>query len=105
MYFNIDPNDFENQLLLLNAYVGKRQFAAITLQAEKGLERFPLQPEFYLYAGLANNQLKNYKKAKDYLEMGLDYIVDNPVMEANFYLQLSETYSGLGDAKKRKPFY
>lgn len=104
MYFNIDPNDIENQLLLLNAYAEKKQYSSITLQAEKGLERFPLQPEFYLYAGLAYNQLKNYKKSKDYLEMGLDYIVDNPAMEANFYLQLSETYGGLGDAKKKETY-
>lgn len=104
MYFNMNPNDIENQLLLLNAYVEKKQYAAITLQAEKGLELFPLQPEFYLYAGLANNQLNNYKKAKDYLEMGLDYIVENPTMEANFYMQLSETYSGLGDAKKKETY-
>lgn len=104
MYFNINPNDIENQLLLLNAYVEKKEYSSVTLQAEKGLERFPLQPEFYLYAGLANNQLKNYKKAKDYLEMGLDYIVENPTMEANFYMQLSETYNGLGDAKKKESY-
>jgi tetratricopeptide (TPR) repeat protein len=84
--------------------VEKKQYSSITLQAENGLERFPLQPEFYLYAGLAYNQLKNYKKSKDYLEMGLDYIVDNPAMEANFYLQLSETYGGLGDAKKKETY-
>ena len=104
MYLNIDPNDIENQLLLMNAYVEKKQYPAIIIQAEKALELFPLQPEFYLYAGLANNQLKNFKKAKDYLEMGLDYIVDNPTMEANFYLQLSETYMGLGDSKKKETY-
>ena len=104
MYFNMDPNDLENQLLLLNVYVEKKQFASVAIQAEKGLERFPLQPEFYLYGGLANNQLKNFKRAKDYLEMGLDYIVDNPTMEANFYLQLSETYNGLGDLKKKETY-
>ena len=50
------------------------------------------------------SELKNFKKAKDYLEMGLDYIVDNPTMEANFYLQLSETYNGLGDLKKKETY-
>jgi tetratricopeptide (TPR) repeat protein len=100
----MDPNDLENQLLLMNAYVEKKQFTLVATQAEKGLERFPLQPEFYLYGGLANNQLKNFKKAKDYLEMGLDYIVENPTMEANFYLQLSETYNGLGDLKKKEMY-
>lgn len=104
MYFNIDPNDVENQMLLMNAFVELKNYSSLTTQAEQGLERFPLQPEFYYYAGLAHNQLKNYKKAKDYLEMGLDYIVDNATMEANFYMQLSETYNGLGDVKKKEMY-
>ena len=104
IYFAIDADDIENQILLMNAYEVTKRFTPLAKNAENGLERFPLQPEFYLYAGLANNQLKNYKKAKDFLEMGIDYIVDNPTLEANFYMQLSETYNGLGDAKKKETY-
>jgi len=91
-------------MLLMNAYEATKKYTSLAKNAENGLERFPLQPEFYLYAGLANNQLKNYKKAKDFLEMGIDYIVDNPSLEANFYMQLSETYNGLGDTKKKETY-
>jgi tetratricopeptide (TPR) repeat protein len=104
IYFAIDTDDFENQILLMNAYEATKKYTSLAKNAENGLERFPLQPEFYLYAGLANNQLKNYKKAKDFLEMGIDYIVDNPSLEANFYMQLSETYNGLGDTKKKETY-
>jgi hypothetical protein len=33
--------------------------------------------------------------------MGLDYLVDDLALEINFNIQLGETYSGLGDLKKR----
>jgi hypothetical protein len=31
---------------------------------------FPSQPQFYYYSGLAYNQLAQFKKAKEMLEMG-----------------------------------
>ena len=69
------------------------------------VEVFPTQPQFYLYAGLGYNQLKQYKKAKEMLEMGLDYVVEDTTLEANFYIQLGEAYYGLGDAKKKELYF
>jgi tetratricopeptide (TPR) repeat protein len=68
------------------------------------IDVFPTQPQFYYYAGLGSNQLAQYKKAKEILEMGLDYLVDDLSLETNFNIQLGEAYNGLGDAKK-KDFY
>jgi tetratricopeptide (TPR) repeat protein len=67
------------------------------------VESFP--SSVYYYAGLANNQLKQYKKAKDFLEMGMDYVVENRELEINFNIQLGETYNGLGDFKKKDLFF
>ena len=69
------------------------------------IESFPSQPQFYYYSGLANNQLKQFKKAKDMLEMGLDYLVDDKAMEINFNIQLGEAYNGLGDVKKKEMYF
>ena len=69
------------------------------------VETFPTQPEFYYYAGLAYNQLKEFKKAKDLLEMGMDYVVENKELEINFNIQLGEAYNGLGDFKKKELFF
>lgn len=63
-----------------------------------------MQPEFYYYSGLANNQLKNFKKAKEMLEMGIDYLVENKDLEINFNIQLGEAYNGLGDSKKKEQY-
>ena len=100
-----NPDDIETTILLLQAYIEKTQFDLAAKKAEAMIETFPLQPQFYYYAGLANNQLKNYKKAKDYLEMGMDYIVDNAEAEINFNIQLGEAYAGLGDVKKKELYF
>jgi tetratricopeptide (TPR) repeat protein len=100
-----DPDDVETTLLLLETYVEKGQFEPVAKKAEAMIETFPLQPQFYYYAGLANNQLKNHKKAKDLLEMGLDYLVDDNALEINFNIQLGEAYSALGDTKKKELYF
>lgn len=98
------PVDVETNLLLLQAYTETAQFEVVVKKANELLELFPAQPQFYFYAGLGYNQLKEFKKAKDILQMGMDYVIEDIPLEANFNIQLGESYSGLGDVKK-KEFY
>ena len=99
------PDDLETQFLLYSIYIETLRFDVLAKSAEKMIESFPLQPQFYYYAGLANNQLKNFKKAKDLLEMGLDYLIDDLAMEINFNIQLGEAHSGLGDVAKKESYF
>lgn len=105
MHAKSNSDDLENVFLLFNAYAENNQFEVLAQKAEEKVELYPLQPDFYYYAGLANNQLKNFKKAKDQLESGIDYIVENKNLEANFYIQLGEAYNGLGDTKKKESYF
>lgn len=103
--FKNSPEDVENRMLLLQAYVETNRFELLAELSDKSLELYPLQPDFYYYAGLANNQIKKHKKAIDLLESGLDYIIDNPKMEANFYIQLGEAFNAMGDMKKKEMYF
>lgn len=107
-YFEMDlaqnPNDLETALLLFQTYVELEDYTVLAKKSEEMTELFPSQPDLYYYAGLANNQLKKFGKAKDYLESGMDYVIENKVLEINFNIQLGEAYNGLGDNKK-KEFY
>jgi tetratricopeptide (TPR) repeat protein len=96
--------DIETNLLLLQAYTQMKQFELVAKNAMNQMEIFPNQPQFYYYYGLAKNQLKEYKKAKEILEIGLDYVVNDISLEINFYIQLGEAFNGLGDFTK-KEFY
>jgi tetratricopeptide (TPR) repeat protein len=97
--------DIETHLLLLQALVETKQFELISKKASALIETFPAQPQFYYYAGLANNQLLQFKKAKDALEMGIDFVVDDLPLEINFNIQLGEAYNGLGDLKKKEQYF
>lgn len=99
------PNDIEAILLLFGVYIEKQQFDELAKDAESNTELFPLQPQFYYFAGLANNQLKNHKKAASFLEMGLDYLVEDKTLEINFYIQLGEAYNGLGNQSKKDNYF
>ena len=105
MHLKSNPEDFETQLLMLEVYSEKQDFATLATKAENLQELYPSQPQFYYYAGLAYNQLSQFKKAKDALETGIDYVIDDKALEINFNIQLGEAWSGLGDQKKKEAYF
>ena len=105
LHLKSNPEDIEILLLLFDVYTEKQQFDVLAKKAESSTELFPLQPQFYYFAGLANNQLKNFKKAAAILETGLDYLVDDKALEINFYIQLGQAFSGLGDNAKKESYF
>ncbi|WP_269224301.1 tetratricopeptide repeat protein [Flavobacterium sp. IMCC34518] len=97
--------DLETNLLWLQANTELKQFEPVVKKAMAMIDSYPSEPQFYYYAGMANNQLKLFKKAKEILEMGMDYVVDNQSLEINFNIQLGEAYSGLGDTTKKELYF
>ncbi|WP_310378626.1 tetratricopeptide repeat protein [Flavobacterium sp.] len=96
--------DIETNLLLIEAYIETKKPEFAARKATEMIEIFPSQPQFYYYSGKSNNQLKQFKNAKEILEMGLDYLVDDIPLEINFNNQLSEAYNGLGDIKNKEKY-
>lgn len=79
----------------------KKYEAAAKLSSD-GLEIFPAQALLYLLNGVANNGLQKSDAAIESLETGLDFILEDPKMERDFYQQLSLAYTTKGDSKKAK---
>ncbi|MBW4358960.1 tetratricopeptide repeat protein [Flavobacterium taihuense] len=102
---NSSEVDLETNMLWLEANTELKQFEPVVKKAMAMIDTFPAEPQFYYYAGMANNQLQLFKKAKDILEMGLDYVVENKNLEINFNIQLGEAYNGLGDAAKKEVYF
>ena len=105
MHLKSSPDDYETALLLLQSYTENAQFDKLVKTADEWIQLFPSQPQFYYYIGLGYNQTKNFKKAKDNLELGLDNVVDDYTLEINLNLQLSEAYNGLGDIKNKELYF
>lgn len=105
MHLKSTSDDVETGLLLMQSYVEKADFTTLISKSEEWIQLFPTQPQFYYYQGLGYNQNKEHKKAKDILEMGMDYLVDDIATEINFNIQLGEAYHGLGDEKKKEIYF
>jgi tetratricopeptide (TPR) repeat protein len=88
--------------MLLQIELGKND--EVIGLSTKSLEIFPAQPIFYLLNGVASNNLSKTDSAIEILEMGLDFLFDNPVMEKDFYEQLKIAYTAKGDSKNVKKF-
>ena len=99
-----EPNAFKiiRAVLLLQIDLNKNE--AAVLKSDEALDIFPSQPVLYLINGVANNKLKHPKKAIERLEMGLEILVENPTMQADFYKQLSESYKQLYNIEKSQTF-
>lgn len=99
---NLDNFDLLRNTLLLQLDLSKLD-NALKL-SDKAIEIFPAQPILYLIKGAALNKKKEFTEAAEILTFGLDYLIDNQIMTAEFYDQLSITYTGLGNAEKAIEF-
>ena len=96
--------DLETNVFLLASYEETGKFEVLVTKASELIDTFPNQPEYYFFAGKASNQLKNYKKANDFLEAGIDYVIDNVDLEIDFLNQLAEASKGLGNTQKSEQY-
>jgi predicted Zn-dependent protease len=99
-----EPNDFKiiRDVLLLQIDLNKD--AEAVTKSKEALDIFPSQPVLYLINGVANNKIKQPEKAIESLEIGLDLLVENPIMKADFYKQLSESYKQLNNISQSQTF-
>lgn len=99
-----EPNNYSvlKDVLLLQLDLNLIEEAS--KRSEQTIELFPAQPIFYLINGVANNKLKQQKKAIESLETGLDYIIEDVKMEIDFYTQLSLAYELDNNIKKSQAF-
>ncbi|MCB0425818.1 MAG: tetratricopeptide repeat protein [Mangrovimonas sp.] len=99
-----DPNNFMVQKNILLLQIDLKKYEEAKSNAEEALLRYPAQPILYLIHGVSLNELKQAKKAAETLEIGLDYIIDDPKMEQDFYKQLNLAYTLLNNTTKAKAF-
>nr|HMQ42810.1 hypothetical protein [Mariniflexile sp.] len=100
----IDAENFNLLRNVLLLYIDLQKFEMAEKKSSEVLQKYPSQPLFYLINGIALNQLNKSKQAIDILESGLDYIIDDPKMEIDFYKQLSMAYGLQNNTAKAKTF-
>ncbi len=102
--FEKEENDFNIIKNLILLQIDAKQYKKVIDLAKTVLETYPSQPIIYLANGVAFNHLNRPKDAIDTLEMGIDYVIDNKQMAADFYKQLSTAYKMTNNIAKSKTF-
>jgi len=102
--FEKEGNDFSIIKNLILLQIDAKQYDEVITFAKTVLEIYPSQPIIYLANGVAFNHLNRPKDAIDTLEMGVDYVIDNKQMKADFYKQLSTAYKMTNNIAKSKTF-
>ncbi|MDT8413497.1 MAG: tetratricopeptide repeat protein, partial [Vicingaceae bacterium] len=92
-----------NQLLLLESELNDKE--GLERDSKRAVELFPNQPVPYFFYGILQFEKKNYKEAVEYLEIGKDYVIDNPPLKAQFYASLGDAYNSLKNYSKSDAAY
>lgn len=73
---------------------------ALNNYSKKAIDLFPAQPYAYLMRGKSLRLQSKYREAVIMLESGIDFVIDNPSLEAEFYETLAKVFEGQGNATK-----
>ena len=95
-----DPNVYPvwNQILLLEYQF--QQFDSLAVDAEKCIGFFPTQALPYFVLGAALNQQRNFQQSLTTLQTGIDYVLKDADLKAEFYGQIGEAEFGLKHTKE-----
>jgi Tfp pilus assembly protein PilF len=67
-------------------------YEGLYASSKECLELFPTASTVYLLQGISANETGNHEDAVDALSLGMEMIVNDPPMKAEFYGQLGEAY-------------
>ena len=91
------------QLLFTEAEL--EDYDAMLNESNRAMELFPNQPLPYLFAAVANFQLKNFDEAIERLEKGKRFVIGNDALLAQFYAYLGDAYHQTGQDDKAFDVY
>jgi len=97
--------DYNSLKLLLDRELKTKQYLELLKDSEHAISLFPAQAYVYLMNGIALNNTRNYKGAIKILDSGLEYLIEDDELKAQFMDQLSLSYKGLGDNKMSSSYY
>jgi len=87
------------QILLAN----KEKPRLLLKYSKEGVALFPAQPFVYLINGSTLNVNREFKKALEILQNGIDFVIED-TMEALFYKEMALAYKGLNNKVEEKRY-
>lgn len=102
---NLGANDFLiwNRYLILGLEL--RKYETVQNKGLKAIEMHPIQPTLYLFTGIAGTQIANAEPAITMLKKGLNYVVNNRPLKAEFFNYLAEAHHKLEEHELSDSYY
>lgn len=92
-----------NRYLILG--VELQEYDRVYKNGMRAIELHPIQPTLYLFSGFAASYNKEHEKAITLFNKGLNYVVNNKPLKAEFYNYLGDSYHFFGNDKKSDECY
>ena len=97
--FELNPPSFNTLKKILTLAI-KDDIPAYHMYSNLAIDLFPAQPFSYLSKGRALQLQGKHQEAIDILEIGIDFIIENSLLEVQFYTILVSAYTRLSQPKK-----
>ena len=97
--FKLNPPSFNTLKKILTLAI-KDDIPAYHMYSNLAIDLFPAQPFSYLSKGRALQLQGKHQEAIDILEIGIDFIIENSLLEVQFYTILISAYTRLNQPKK-----
>ena len=97
--FESNPPSFTTLKKILTVAINEN-IETYYIYSDLAIDLFPAQPFSYLSKGRALQLQGKHQEAIDFLEIGIDFIVETPLLEAQFYALLVKIYTSLNKTKK-----
>lgn len=91
------------QIMLIE--IQTEMFDSLAIDGSKVIELFPIQPRAYLFTGIAQINIKKILDGIDFLEEGLNYVINDPRLKEQFYTQLADAHHRLENHKKSDAYF
>ena len=97
--FKLNPPSFNTLKKILTLAI-KDDIPAYHMYSNLAIDLFPAQPFSYLSKGRALQLQGKHQEAIDILEIGIDFIIENSLLEVQFYTILISAYMRLNQPQK-----
>lgn len=101
----ITKSNYETLKQILDREYKTKRFLELEKDSKNAIELYPTQAFVYLMHGTALNNLRKNQDAIDTLNLGIEFVIDDKQLEANFMEQLSLAYKSLGKNKTATSYY
>jgi tetratricopeptide (TPR) repeat protein len=100
-----DRNHISTWIGLMEVEARLQKFDSLEIHSAAAMELFPSQPIPYFYNGVANKQMRYYKKAAQSFYDGVEFVYDDKGLMLDFYTNLGDVYAFMEEYEKSDKAY